>query len=77
MWLTTVVTFVIVQFPPGDYSSALISGLEAAGQHVDEEKRQAIKKEFGLDLPTHMRYVKWVTLPAKGISDIPSIGKDL
>ncbi|HCU81449.1 MAG TPA: ABC transporter permease, partial [Chloroflexi bacterium] len=39
LWLTTVVTFVIVQLPPGDYSSALISRLEAAGQHVDEEKR--------------------------------------
>ncbi|HJO91317.1 MAG TPA: ABC transporter permease [Anaerolineales bacterium] len=66
LWLTTVVTFVIVQLPPGDYSTALIGRLEAAGQHVDEEKRQAIKKEFGLDLPTHMRYVKWVTLAAKG-----------
>ena len=65
-FLTTVVTFVIVQLPPGDYSSALISRLEAAGQHVDEEKRQAIRKEFGLDLPTHMRYVKCVTLAAKG-----------
>ena len=66
LWLTTVVTFVVIQLPPGDYVSTLVARLEGAGHFVDAETRQAIAKEYGLDLPVHLRYVKWVTLATKG-----------
>ena len=32
LWLVSIVTFVVIQLPPGDYLSTYISRLEQAGQ---------------------------------------------
>tara|TARA_B100001964_G_scaffold236390_1_gene298038 strand:+ start:57 stop:1052 length:996 start_codon:yes stop_codon:yes gene_type:complete len=66
LWLTTLVTFIVIQLPPGDYASTLLNRLEAAGHFVDAETRQQIQREFGLDQPMHVRYIKWITNASKG-----------
>ncbi len=61
LWLVTIVTFVVIQLPPGDYLSTYISRLEQqAGDVVTEEMIQALKAQYGLDLPMHQRYLKWL-----------------
>jgi peptide/nickel transport system permease protein len=66
LWLTILVTFIVIQLPPGDYASTLLNRLEAAGHFVDAETRQQIQREFGLDQPMHVRYIKWITNASKG-----------
>lgn len=61
IWLTSIVIFVVIQLPPGDYLSTYISRLEqASGQSLDEEVIEALREQYGLDLPMHQRYFKWI-----------------
>lgn len=60
LWLVTIVTFIVIQLPPGDYLSTYISRLEQnTGQQLDEEIVQALRSQYGLDLPLYQRYVRW------------------
>jgi len=37
LWLVSIVTFVVIQLPPGDYLSTYISRLEQAGEQLSDE----------------------------------------
>ena len=58
--LLTVVTFIIIQLPPGDYVTLLIAKLESTGMKVDEAEITSLKKQYGLDLPVYVQYINWV-----------------
>ncbi|MCY4538956.1 MAG: ABC transporter permease [Chloroflexi bacterium] len=61
LWMVSVVTFVVIQLPPGDYLSTYIARLEQnTGEQIEEEIVEALRKQYGLDLPLHLRYVKWI-----------------
>jgi peptide/nickel transport system permease protein len=66
VWAITVVTFVIVELPPGDFASAYITGLQAQGVMVTEADAVTLREEFGLDDPVHLKYFKWVRRVAQG-----------
>ncbi len=59
-WLVSVVTFVIIQLPPGDYLSTYISRLEQAGEELSEEEAANLRRQYGLDQPLYARYLKWI-----------------
>ena len=59
-WLVSVVTFVIIQLPPGDYLSTYISRLEQAGEELSEEEAANLRRQYGLDQPLYARYFKWI-----------------
>lgn len=59
LWLVSIVTFVIIQLPPGDYLSTYISRLEQAGQDLSDEEVDNLRRQYGLDLPLFLRYFKW------------------
>lgn len=57
----SIVVFAIIQLPPGDYLSAYLTRMRLAGQTIDDEARiETLKKQYYLDLPVHMQYLKWV-----------------
>ena len=56
----SVVAFVIIQLPPGDYLSSLIENMRARGIQVEAEQIRSLEKQYGLDLPVYMQYFKWV-----------------
>jgi len=56
----SVVAFIIIQLPPGDYLTTYIMRLEASGTHVSQEEVAALKKQYGLDLPIYAQYFKWM-----------------
>ncbi len=58
--LVSVVGFVIIQLPPGDYLSTYIANLRISGQAVDEADILAIEKQYGLNLPIYVQYLKWM-----------------
>ena len=59
LWLVSIVTFVVIQLPPGDYLSTYISRLEQAGQDLSDEEVDNLRQQYGLDLPLYLRYFKW------------------
>lgn len=61
LFLISVVTFVIIQLPPGDYLTTLVSELEAAGEKADLQKIEFLRKQYGLDQPMLMQYWIWLT----------------
>ena len=59
--IISLVVFIIIQLPPGDYLSAYVSRLEASGVTVTEEQAAALKRQYGLDLPFFDQYLRWIT----------------
>ncbi|MCE2466671.1 MAG: ABC transporter permease [Caldilineaceae bacterium] len=60
LFIISVITFVLIQLPPGDYLTLYIMQLEAAGTTVAEEEVEMLKRVFGLDKPMHVQYFIWL-----------------
>jgi len=62
----SVVVFTIIQLPPGDYATAYINQMRLQGTRITEEDIQQFQRQYGLDLPIHRQYLKWVGGLARG-----------
>ena len=58
--LLSVVTFIIIQLPPGDYLTSYIAELEAAGGTVSEAEIASLRKQYDLDFPLYHQYFRWM-----------------
>lgn len=56
----SVVSFVIIQLPPGDYLTNYIEQLEASGQFTSKAQIASLERQYGLDLPIYLQYFKWM-----------------
>ncbi len=66
IWLVSVVSFIVIQLPPGDYLSTYISRLEQAGQDLTDEEVASLREQYGLNLPIFARYFKWFSRVLQG-----------
>jgi peptide/nickel transport system permease protein len=57
----SIVVFIIIQLPPGDYLTTLVSQLQAKGYKVDQVQLAALSARYGLDEPVFVQYLKWIT----------------
>ncbi len=57
----SVLVFVIIQLPPGDYLTTYIEDLKAQGEVVDPKKIEFLRSQYGLDKPLTTQYFVWVT----------------
>lgn len=58
--IVSIVTFIIIQLPPGDFATSYISALSASGATVQQEALDALRSTYGLDEPPLTQYAKWV-----------------
>ena len=56
----SVLVFIIIQLPPGDYLSTLIAELQSQGEQVAEEKIDFLRQQYGLDRPLVEQYAVWL-----------------
>ena len=56
----TIIIFVVIQLPPGDYLTTYIRQKESSGQVMDESEILSLKKRYNLDKPMWQQYVGWV-----------------
>jgi len=56
----SVVSFIIIQLPPGDWLTTYIAQLQASGTQVDQAIIDSLKQQYGLDLPLSQQYFKWI-----------------
>jgi peptide/nickel transport system permease protein len=66
IWAISVISFVIIQLPPGDFVDAYIASLSASGSMVRQEEAQALRQLYGLDQPMWVQYWKWASRVAQG-----------
>lgn len=58
--VVSVMVFVIINLPPGDYLSNQISELRATGQSAGVAKAEFLRKEYALDRPLYQQYLIWM-----------------
>jgi peptide/nickel transport system permease protein len=56
----SVITFIIIQLPPGDYLSNQMAEMIASGDRAALEKLAFLRQEFGLDRPMLEQYAVWL-----------------
>jgi len=57
----SVLVFVIIQLPPGDYLTSYIAEIQAQGEDVEAEKIQFLREQYGLDKLLWQQYLVWAT----------------
>ncbi len=62
----SVISFVIIQLPPGDYVTSLASNLAQTGEQADQAQLEALRVRYGLDKPMPVQYWRWITGIAHG-----------
>lgn len=59
LFLISIASFVIIQLPPGDYLTTLISQMRSQGG-IDESRIAALQVRYGLNSPIWVQYLKWI-----------------
>ncbi|MFI4982111.1 MAG: ABC transporter permease [Nevskiales bacterium] len=62
----SVLTFVIIRLPPGDFVDAYIANLASNGGVISAEQAQAMRHEYGLDRSVSMQYGLWMGRVVQG-----------
>ena len=57
--IISMLTFFIIQLPPGDYLTKIVSQLEEQGQTIEMAELEALKARYGLDQPLYVQYWRW------------------
>jgi len=56
IFLISVLAFIIVQLPPGDYLTEYMNRLRSSGATVDQAEVERFTKMYGLDQPMYIQY---------------------
>lgn len=60
LFILSIISFVIIELPPGDFLTMYIMQLETRGTEVGEAEIARLAAQYGLDKPIHVRYFKWI-----------------
>ncbi len=66
LWAISILTFLIIQLPPGDYVTSYIAQLQATGGAVSSQEAENLRIQYGLDQPIWVQYFKWLGLAMRG-----------
>src|SRR5262247_3284616 len=66
VWAISMLAFVIIQLPPGDYVSSYIAQMASMGSVVSDEEAQSLRIQYGLGQPIYVQYLKWMKLIVQG-----------
>jgi peptide/nickel transport system permease protein len=59
--IISIVTFIIIQLPPGDFFTTLQAEMAATGGGQDKDTIKKLQEIYGLDQPPIIQYFKWVS----------------
>jgi len=60
MWAISVLSFVIIQLPPGDFVTTYIARLSESGSTSAQGAVTQLRHAYGLDQPIYVQYLKWM-----------------
>jgi len=58
--LVSILSFYIINLPPGSWIQNYALELEASGNPVDQSELDFLQSRYGLDRPLHEQYVRWI-----------------
>jgi peptide/nickel transport system permease protein len=62
----SMISFAIIQLPPGDYVDAYIAQMMTTGTVVSVQEAENLRNQYGLDQPIYVQYLKWMAQIAQG-----------
>ena len=54
LFVISVISFVIIQLPPGDFLTSYVAQLRQQGDIVDEEEIESLRVRYGLGEPVYV-----------------------
>ena len=57
----SILVFIIIQLPPGDYLTTYIAELQAQGEEVGDDRIAFLREQYGLDKPLWQQYLVWAS----------------
>ncbi len=61
LFIISIISFIIIQLPPGDFLTSYAAQLRAEGDSVDEAMLDALRERYGLGQPIYVQYYKWIS----------------
>lgn len=61
LFLASVVIFIVIQLPPGDYAQRYAYQLQESGVRLTQAEIDDLRAYFGIDRPLHVQYFSWIT----------------
>ncbi len=58
--LVSIVSFIVIQLPPGNFVESYIRNLELQGGSVNAAQKEALLRQYGLDQPVVVQYFIWI-----------------
>ena len=56
----SMIVFIIIELPPGDYLESYVAELQAQGENVDTQQIEYLREQYGFSDPPVLRYLNWV-----------------
>ena len=66
IWVVTVISFALIQLPPGDYITSYVAQLMSQGEQVSDQEAEQLRQQYGLGDPFVVQYYKWLEKAAVG-----------
>ena len=60
IFVISIVSFIVIQLPPGDFLTSYVAGITARGESIDEATIEALRNAYGLGQPIYVQYFKWI-----------------
>src|SRR6266513_726313 len=61
LFIVSIVTFIIIQLPPGDFLTTLQAQAAESGGSIDSAAMDTLRQQYGLDQPVYVQYLTWVS----------------
>lgn len=60
LFLVSILTFIIIELPPGDFMTQLAANVGTSGSSMDAATVENLQRQYGLDKPLLVRYATWI-----------------
>src|SRR5512135_1323800 len=60
LFLISIISFIALQLPPGDYLTSYAAQLTTTGEYIDQQSLDSLRERYGLGEPLYVQYGKWV-----------------
>ena len=61
LFAISLISFGIIQLPPGDFLTSYVATLREQGEDVDESIIEGLRERYGLGQPFYVQYWKWIS----------------
>jgi peptide/nickel transport system permease protein len=66
IWAVSIISFFIINLPPGDYVTSYIAQLQNTGSIILADEAENLREFYGINRPLYVQYGKWINQIAHG-----------